>query len=102
MSPDRRERIRTVLAERAKQSRSDQEHITLTQDRLEELSSIAHVRQMVPIVGTGVVATLGNRPQDASVSYGAGEDPEFRKRVVFGRSFDSDDEKSVLLAEMFA
>jgi putative ABC transport system permease protein len=102
MAPDRHERIRTVLAERAKQSRSDQEHISLTQERLEKLSSVAHVRQMIPIVGTGVVATLGNRPEDASVSSGAGEDPEFRKRVVFGRSFASDDEKSVLLSEMFA
>ena len=50
----------------------------------------------------GVVATLGNRPEEASVSSGAGEDPEFRKRVVVGRSFDSDDERSVLLSEMFA
>ena len=49
-----------------------------------------------------VVATLGNRPEEASVSSGAGEDPEFRKRVVVGRSFDSDDERSVLLSEMFA
>ncbi len=102
MSPDRRERIRKVLAERARQSRSDQEHISLTQDRLEKLSCIAHVRQMIPIVGGGVVATLGNRPEEASVSSGAGEDPEFRKRIVVGRSFDSDDEKSVLLSEMFA
>ena len=57
---------------------------------------------MIPIVGGMVVATLGNRPEEASVSSGAGEDPEFRKRVVFGRSFDSDDERSVLLSEMFA
>ena len=102
MSPDRRERIRKVLAQRARQSRSDQEHISLTQDRLETLSRIAHVGRMIPIVGGRVVATLGNRPEEASVSSGAGEDPEFRKRVVFGRSFDSDDERSVLLSEMFA
>ena len=57
---------------------------------------------MIPIVGGMVVATLGNRPEEASVSSGAGEDPEFRKRVVVGRSFDSDDERSVLLSEMFA
>ena len=57
---------------------------------------------MIPIVGGAVVATLGNRPEEASVSSGAGEDPEFRKRVVVGRSFDSDDERSVLLSEMFA
>ena len=57
---------------------------------------------MIPIVGGSVVATLGNRPEEASVSSGAGEDPEFRKRVVVGRSFDSDDERSVLLSEMFA
>ena len=57
---------------------------------------------MVPIVGGAVVATLGNRPEEASVSSGAGEDPEFRKRVIVGRAFDSDDERSVLLSEMFA
>ena len=57
---------------------------------------------MIPIVGGAVVATLGNRPEEASVSSGAGEDPEFRKRVVVGRAFDSDDERSVLLSEMFA
>jgi putative ABC transport system permease protein len=102
MSPDRRERIRKVLAERARQSGSDQEHISLTQDRLEKLSRIPHVEQVIPVVGAGVVATLANRPEDASVSSGAGEAPEFRKRVVFGRSFDSDIEKSVLLSEMFA
>jgi putative ABC transport system permease protein len=45
---------------------------------------------------------MGNRPEEASVSSGAGEDPEFRKRVVVGRSFDADDERSVLLSEMFA
>jgi putative ABC transport system permease protein len=102
MSPDRRERIRKVLAERARQGDSVQEHITLTPDRLETLSRIPHVRQMIPIVGGPVVATLGNRPEEASVSSGAGEDPEFRKRVVVGRTFDSEDERSVLLSEMFA
>jgi putative ABC transport system permease protein len=102
MSTDRRERIRKVLAQRARQNRPGQEHITLTQDRLENLSRIAHVARMIPIVGAGVVATLGNRPEGASVSSGAGEDPEFRKRVVAGRPFDSDDERSVLLSEMFA
>ena len=78
------------------------EQVNLTQDRLETLSRIPHVRRMIPIVGGTVVATLGNRPEEASVSSGAGEDPEFRKRVVVGRSFDSDDERSVLLSEMFA
>ncbi len=57
---------------------------------------------MIPIVHGAVVATLGNRPEEASVSSGAGEDPEFRKRVIVGRAFDSDDERSVLLSEMFA
>src|SRR5580693_2345763 len=42
MSPARRERIHKVLAERARQSRSDHKQIPLTQDRLEELSQIAH------------------------------------------------------------
>ena len=84
------------------QSRSGQEQVSLTQDRLETLSRIPHVGRMIPIVGSTVVATLGNRPEEASVSSGAGEDPEFRKRVVVGRSFDSDDERSVLLSEMFA
>jgi putative ABC transport system permease protein len=102
MSPERRERIRKTLAERARHNRGDEERISLTEHRLETLSCIAHVRQMVPIVGGAVVATLGNRPEDASVLSGAGEDPDFRKRVVFGRAFNSEDEKSVLLAEMFA
>jgi putative ABC transport system permease protein len=102
MSPDRRERIRKILAERARQSRPGQVRVSLTQDRLEKLSCIAHVGRMIPLVGGMVVTTLGNRPEDASVSCGAGEDPEFRKRVIVGRSFDSDDEKSVLLSEMFA
>ncbi len=103
MSPERRERIRKILAaQRARQGRSREEPINLTQGRLETLSRIAHVGRMIPIVGSRVVATLGNRPEEASVSSGAGEDPEFRKRVVFGRSFDSDDERSVLLSEMFA
>ena len=102
MSPERRERIRKVLALRARQGDSGQEQVNLTQDRLETLSRIPHVRRIIPIVGGPVVATLGNRPEEASVSSGAGEDPEFRKRVVVGRSFDSDDERSVLLSEMFA
>src|SRR4051812_25454546 len=102
MSADRRERIRKVLAQRARQDNSGREQINLTRNRLESLSRIPHVGRMVPIVGGGVVATLGNRPEEASVSSGAGEDPEFRKRVIFGRAFDSDDERSVLLSEMFA
>ncbi len=102
MSPGRRERIHKVLARRARPSRSDEVRITLTQDRLEEISRIAHVRRMIPLVGGMVVVTLGNRPEEASVSSGAGEDPEFRKRVIAGRPFDSDDERSVLLSEMFA
>jgi putative ABC transport system permease protein len=101
MSPDRRERIRKVLAQRDQDGGPAQE-VSLTPDRLEALSRIPHVRRMVPIVGSPVVATLGNRPEEASVSSGAGEDPEFRKRVIFGRAFDSDDERSVLLSEMFA
>jgi len=102
MSPDRRERIRKVLAQRARQGHSGQEQVNLTQDRLETLARIPHVGRMIPIVGGAVVATLGNRPEEASLSSGAGEDPEFRKRIVVGRSFDSDNERSVLLSEMFA
>jgi putative ABC transport system permease protein len=102
MSPERRERIRKILAERALQSDSPQEQVNLTQERLGELSRLPHVRLMIPIVGGRVVATLGNRPEEASVLSGAGEDPEFRKRVVVGRTFESDDERSVLLSEMFA
>jgi putative ABC transport system permease protein len=102
MSPDRRERIREVLAQRARQANSGQEQVNLTQDRLEVLSRIPHVARMIPIVGAAVVATLGNRPEEASVSSGAGEDPEFRKRIVAGRSFESDDERAILLSEMFA
>ena len=102
MSPARRERIRKVFAEMARASQPGQVHISLTRDRLEQLSRMAHVGRIVPLVRGMVVATLGNRPDDASVSSGAGEDLEFRKRVVVGRSFDSDDEKSVLLSEMFA
>jgi putative ABC transport system permease protein len=102
MAPDRRERIRKVLTKRARQGRSRQEPINLTEDRLKTLSGIAHVGRMVPIVGSRVVATLGNRPEEASVSSGAGEDLEFRKRVIAGRAFESDDERSVLLSEMFA
>jgi putative ABC transport system permease protein len=101
MSPDRRERIRKALTQRARQGRSGQE-VKLTAERLETLARIPHVARMVPIVGSPVVATLGNRPEEASVSSGAGEDPEFRKRVVVGRSFDSDDERAVLLSETFA
>jgi putative ABC transport system permease protein len=102
MSPARRERIRKILAQRTSDGGSGQKYMSLTRERLEKLAHIPNVRQIIPIVGTAVVATLGNRPEDASVSSGAGEDPEFRKRVVFGRSFDSEDEKSVLLSEMFA
>ena len=102
MTPDRRERIRKVLAEQARRGDSPQQQVALTPDRLETLAHIPHVRQMIPIVGGSVIATLGNRPMDASVSSGAGEDPEFRKRVIVGRPFESDDERSVLLSEMFA
>ncbi|WP_406694333.1 ABC transporter permease [Singulisphaera sp. Ch08] len=102
MSPGRRERIRKVLDQRSRQGNSDWEQVNLTQERLKALSQIPHVVRMVPIVGSRVVATLGNRPEEASVSSGAGETPEFRKRVTVGRSFDSDDERSVLLSEMFA
>ena len=102
MSPDRRERIRKILAEQARHGNSSYEQINLTQDRLESLSRIPHVGRMIPIVGSAVVATLGNRPEEAGVSSGAGETPEFRKRIIVGRSFNSDDERSVLLSEMFA
>jgi putative ABC transport system permease protein len=102
MSPDRRERIRKVFARRARQGGAGREQINLTPGRLEALARIPHVGRIIPIVGAPVVASLGNRPEEASVSSGAGEDPEFRKRVVFGRAFDSDDERSVLLSEMFA
>ncbi len=102
MSPDRRERIRKVLDQRARQRNSNQEQVNLTQERLDELARIPHVERMIPIVGGSVVATLGNRPEEASVSSGAGEDPEFPKRLVVGRSFHSDHERSVLLSEMFA
>jgi putative ABC transport system permease protein len=102
MSPERRERIRKVLAERVRQRDSENERVSLTREKLEALARIPHVVRMVPVVVGGVVATLRNRPEDASFSSGAGEDPEFRKRVVFGRPFESDDERSVLLSEMFA
>jgi putative ABC transport system permease protein len=102
MAPDRRDRIRKALSQQARQGDSTWELVRLTPDRLEALARIPHVERMIPIVGGPVVATLGNRPEEASVSSGAGEDPEFRNRVVVGRSFDCDDERSVLLSEMFA
>uniref|UniRef100_UPI0013E9AFC8 ABC transporter permease n=1 Tax=Aquisphaera insulae TaxID=2712864 RepID=UPI0013E9AFC8 len=102
MSPERRERIRKVLAQRRRQGGPSREEVSLTPERLETLARIPHVERMIPIVGEGVVATLGNRPQPASVSSGAGEDPEFRKRIIAGRAFESDEERSILLAEMFA
>jgi putative ABC transport system permease protein len=101
MSAERRERIREVLARRNRNGDTAQQ-VNLTPERLETISRIPHVRQMVPIVHGAVVATLGNRPEEASFLSGAGEDPEFRKRVIVGRAFDSDDERSVLLSEMFA
>jgi len=102
MSSDRRARIRKVLVEQARARKSDQEQVNLTQPRLDSLARMPHINQMVPIVGGGVVATLGNRPEEASVSSGAGEDPEFPKRLIAGRAFKSEDERSVLLSEMFA
>jgi putative ABC transport system permease protein len=102
MSPERRQRIRKILTERAEQGQGGREQVALTQDRLKTLSRIPHVKQVVPIIGGPVVATLGNRPEEASVSSGAGEDPEFRKRIIFGRTFVRDNERSVLLSEMFA
>jgi putative ABC transport system permease protein len=102
MSPKRRERISKILNERARQGQAGQEQVALTPERLKTLSRLPHVTQSVPIVGGPVVATLGNRPEEASVSSGAGEDPEFLKRVIFGRTFARDDERSVLLSEMFA
>ncbi len=101
MAPERRERIRKVLAQRDRNG-GPVEQVNLTPARLESLSRIPHVRRMVPIVQGGVVAILGNRPEEASVSSGAGEAPEFRERIVVGRAFDTDDERSVLLSEMFA
>jgi putative ABC transport system permease protein len=101
MSPERRERIRKILSQRG-QGGGTVEQVNLTPERLTTLSQIPHVRQMVPIVQVAVVATLGNRPEDASLSSGAGEDPEFQKRVIVGRPFESEDERSVLLSEMFA
>lgn len=101
MSPARRERIRKLLAER-EQGDGPIEEVGLTRARLLALSRIPHVRRMVPIVQTGVTATLGNRPEEASLSSGAGEDPEFRKRIIFGRAFHSEDERSILLSESFA
>ena len=51
MAPDRRERIRKVLAQRDQDGRFRREQVSLTPDRLETLSRIAHVRRMIPIVG---------------------------------------------------
>src|SRR4051794_33397947 len=62
MTPDRRERIRKVLAEQARRGDSPQQQVVLTPGRLETLAHIPHVRQMIPIVGGSVFATLGNRP----------------------------------------
>ena len=77
MAPERRERIRKVLAKQARHTDSRQEPVNLTQDRLETLARIPHVRRMVPIVGDMVVATLGNRPEQASISSGAVKTPSF-------------------------
>ncbi len=101
MTPERRERIRKLLAGQNHDG-GPAERVNLTPARLETLARLPHVRLMVPIVHGGVTATLGNRPEEASVSSGAGEDPEFRNRVIFGRAFDSEDERSVLLSEIFA
>ncbi len=101
MSAERHERIRKALADR-RGGGGLAERVDLTSDRLETLARLPHVRRLIPIVGGPVVATLGHRPEDASLSSGAGEDPEFRKRVVAGRAFEAEDERSVLLSEMFA
>ena len=57
---------------------------------------------MIPIVGGAVVATLGNRPEEASVSSGAGRTPSSASGSSSAGRSTSDDERSVLLSEMFA
>lgn len=101
MSAQRRERIRSSLARRKGQGGAE-EPVNVTPERLASLAKIPHVRQVVPIVGGGVVATLRHRPEGASVSSGGGEDPEFPVRLIAGRTFRSEDERGVLLSEMFA
>jgi putative ABC transport system permease protein len=102
MSPGRRQRLQKALAGRGGGDDAEPVEASLTPERLESLARLPHVRALVPIVGGAAVATLRNRPEDASVSSGAGEDPEFRKRIVAGRAFEAEDERSVLLSEVFA
>jgi putative ABC transport system permease protein len=99
MSPDRRERIRKSASVPDRGPGSEQ--VQLTPDRLEKPGANPHVGRMIPIVRRRV-ATLGNRPEDGERSVRAGEDPEFRKRVVVGRSFDSDDGDQSFLRDVRA
>ena len=67
MSPDRRERIRKVLAQRPRPGDSGPEAVNLTQERLEALARIPHVGRMIPI---GFANYLLGQTQDAGIHAG--------------------------------
>jgi putative ABC transport system permease protein len=97
MSDARRERLRDAVA--ARQRGRALSPVSLTRERLAELSRLPHVEAVVPQTWQNGYVILGKNSQSTMISASRVEDPLARELLVEGRYFESPTEPSVVVSE---
>ena len=102
MSPERRERLRKILADQARNANALRALVEVSGDRLKKLAELPHVESVTPIVNDSGVAFLGSKFEGTGIFSGPTSDENFVKRIIVGRGFDAPDQKAALVSEFLA
>jgi putative ABC transport system permease protein len=99
MSDARRQRLRQAITEHKARYAGRRPRVTLTREKLRELSALEHVEATVPVVWQNGFALLEQRVQSADVASVRPGDDFSRQRLVAGRFFEAPDERAAVVSE---
>jgi putative ABC transport system permease protein len=99
MGDAKKERLRKVLAQRKRGTRSNAPWRPLTRERLQELAGIEHVESVEPFVLAPGWATFNDHSEAANVMSRGLDNDALRRRIVAGQFFDTPDARAVVVSE---
>jgi hypothetical protein len=101
MSPERRRRLQAEMQRRFPPQASALPTVPLTDQRLEQLEQLPHVRSLTLDSPYLVQGHLGDKKEPVLLASARPGDDEFRQRLIAGGYFSSEDSQQVLVTEFF-
>jgi putative ABC transport system permease protein len=99
MDDAKRERLREALIRRYRAEKQQSAPVPLTQERLEAIRNLPHVKDVTPRLQHSARAYLGRDGQSVMTAGLRGDDEKFERRLVAGRGFESNKEQAVIVSE---